>query len=255
MLKFKPLRVLFVLLFVAGIALYYFQMAEIWMLISLVFLYLILLAWGSSTIKSQFFTPTISKLKNEKQIAITFDDGPHTNTPEILEILDKHNAKATFFCIGSQVEAHPEIAKLIVEKGHTIGNHSYSHSTSWGWMSTKKIKKEISQTQESIAKVTGVKPHLFRPPFGVTNPQVSRALKQSELQTVGWNLRSLDTKIKEPKKLWERVKSKLEGRAIILFHDTMPHSNKVVNALLNTCAKRGIEIVPIDTLSQNNVHA
>src|SRR5690606_17833233 len=107
-----------------------------------------------------------------------FDDGPHPDfTPQILKLLRQHNAKATFFCIGKKVAQHPEIVKGIIAEGHIIGNHTYSHTKAFGFLSTKKVTDELQTTEETIERLTGLKTKLYRPAFGVTNPNISTAVK------------------------------------------------------------------------------
>lgn len=164
-----------------------------------------------------------------KSVAITFDDGPHPKfTPKVLELLKKYNAKATFFCIGKQVEKHPEIAKQIINEGHTIANHSFHHANNFGFFNTQKVILELHKTNEIIQKIIGKKTVLFRPPFGVTNPNIANAVQETKHKVIGWNVRSLDTVIKNEEKILNRITKKLQKGDIILLHDT---SNKTVNVL------------------------
>lgn len=162
-------------------------------------------------------------------VAITFDDGPHPEfTPKALDLLKQHNVKATFFCIGKHVEEYPEIVKRIHDEGHTIGNHTYNHATNFGFMNTQQVVDEIQQTDSSIFKIINKKPLLFRPPFGVTNPSVAKAIKTTQHYLIGWNNRSLDTVIKSEEKILKRITKKIKPGDIILLHDT---SDKTINVL------------------------
>ena len=130
----------------------------------------------------------------QNQIAITFDDGPNAEfTPKILNLLKAYHAKATFFCIGKHIELYPDIFKSIIESGHTVGNHTYSHDNRFGFFSTEKVISELKQTNAIIKQQTGLVVKLYRPAFGVTNPRIKQALKITKLQSIGWNKRSLDT--------------------------------------------------------------
>ncbi|TEB41353.1 polysaccharide deacetylase family protein, partial [Flavobacterium circumlabens] len=130
--------------------------------------------------------------EKEKKIALTFDDGPGPFTVEVLELLKKYNANATFFCIGKNIENHPEIVKQIIEEGHLVGNHSYSHSKFFDFYNAAAITKELQKTDSLLEKFTPGKVKFFRPPYGVTTPSIRRALKITGHQVIGWNIRSLD---------------------------------------------------------------
>lgn len=209
-----------------------------------------LTAWGSFDIRLSYFTKTLNSDANNsnREIAITFDDGPHEMTEKILDLLLKFNVKATFFCIGKQIEQNPEVFKRIISEGHVVGNHSYSHSNSIGFFSTKKIIEEISQTNYIIASFLNKKAKLFRPPFGVTNPNIAKAVKQSKMDVIGWNIRSLDTVIKDVEDVFQRVKNKIVPGGIILLHDTSEKSVIVLERLLLFLQSENYKIVTIDKL-------
>lgn len=226
-----------------------------WWMILIILLGLAIISYGSATIQSNFFTPAIYRLKGKNELALTFDDGPHPNTTAILETLKKHNAPATFFCIGNQAQQHPEILNRIVAEGHTVGNHTQNHSNKWGVMKTAQVKEEIETCSKTLQDITGKEVKYFRPPFGVTNPKIGRALHQLPLKIIGWDLRSLDTSIKDPKKLWERVQPKLASSTILLFHDTQEHTVEVLERTLEYCKSNGIKIVSLAEKLEENTHA
>ncbi|GAW89019.1 polysaccharide deacetylase [Flavobacterium psychrophilum] len=125
----------------------------------------------------------------------------------VLDVLKKHNAKATFFCIGKNAEKHPEIIKQIISEGHIVGNHSYNHSRLFDFYRKDKLVEEIVQTDALIKKISGKKTILFRPPFGVTNPSIKKALQVTKHHVIGWNVRSLDGVIKNEKLVFNRIKN------------------------------------------------
>src|SRR5262249_29497062 len=129
-----------------------------------------------------------------RRVALTFDDGPdpHT-TPLLLGYLKEQNIRATFFCIRKRVDAHPEIAKRIVDEGHVIGNHTYNHHWWTALMWGNELAEEIGKTQEAIRRATGVTSVYMRPPMGMTNPHYARVLHRSGMELIGWDVRSLDT--------------------------------------------------------------
>ena len=153
MLKHKNIQVLFLtilfLLFITS----FFRAIDGRGFFCVMFVWLIITTWGSFDIRSNYFVKTYWKSKtSDKKIAITFDDGPTPITNEVLDILKKHNAKATFFCIGKQIRQHPDIFKRIIAEGHLIGNHSYSHDKGIGFFSTEKVADEIKKNDLIITK-------------------------------------------------------------------------------------------------------
>lgn len=208
--------------------------------------------WGAFDIRLGYFIPVIYRKKtNKKIIAITFDDGPTEFTPEFLDLLTKYDAKATFFCIGKQIEKYPEIINRIHTEGHQLGNHSFSHSNSFGFFSAEKVKEELQKTALLLQEITGEKNHYFRPPFGVTNPHISKAVKELGHQVIGWNIRSLDTVIEDENKILKRITNKLKPGSIILLHDTSDKTIRVLEQLLLTLQKENYRIVTINKLLEN----
>lgn len=185
----------------------------------------------------------------ENQISITFDDGP---TPEFtlptLDLLEKYNAKATFFCIGKHITAHPEILNRIVKSGHTIGNHTFSHSNFFGFFNTKDVVRELERTNLLVKDQIGLNMKLFRPAFGVTNPSIKRALFATGLYSVGWNKRSLDTTKLSDKAIFNRITKNLKKGDVILLHDTSLKSIRVLEQLLVFLKSKNIKSVPVDIL-------
>lgn len=215
---------------------------------------LVLLFWlgtvarGSLTIQSGYFVKTYNSGTGQNQIALTFDDGPHPATLQVLELLEKHKAKATFFCIGKQIEKYPDIFQKIIEKGHTVGNHSYSHSNYFGFFPSKKVKEELNKTDALIKKNSGKQSKLFRPPFGVTNVHIMLALKKTKHFTIGWNIRSLDTIIKSEESILKRILKRLKPGSIILLHDTSQKTVNVLEQLLIHLHHENYEMVSVDAL-------
>lgn len=151
-------------------------------------------------------------------IFLTFDDGPNEPyTSQILDVLKAHEAKATFFVCGMGVERFPQVVRRILDEGHSIGNHAYSHSmllTITGFLG-----KEIEKTGELILKTAGVKTRLFRPPWGVATPWLKRYLKAHQYQTVLWDVNSYDWSGIPASSIEGIVLKKARPGAIILLHD------------------------------------
>ncbi len=244
-MTYNSFKILFVILTLA-IAFLGWQGAISWFwIVALVILAISIISYGSATLQSNFFTPTFSKLKEPNELILTFDDGPNPNTLAILEVLKKHQAPATFFCIGKQAQQHPDILNKIISEGHIVGNHTQNHSNKWGWMRSEEVRFEVGEATKNLESLSGKPIHFFRPPFGVTNPRIGKVLRTLPLKIIGWDLRSLDTAIKNPEKLWRRIKPKLKNSSIILFHDTQEHTVEVLEKTLEYCQSHGIKIVSL----------
>lgn len=185
--------------------------------------------------------------KPTKVVALTFDDGPsNTVTPKVLKVLKKHHAKATFFMVGNQVNAHPKMAKQVFDDGHEIGNHSYSHAN-LKQLSNANIKSQLSRTNKAIKKATGHNPTLFRPPYGSVDKRV-RA--QTKLPTILWSVDTRDWEHRNSKKLLSYVKKYTYPGAIVLMHDIhMPTANGLDN-VLTYLEKQGYTFVTVSELNK-----
>ncbi len=157
-----------------------------------------------------------------REIALTFDDGPHEEvTPQILDHLDLYNAKATFFCIGEKVAAHPELVAEIVRRGHSVENHSYHHRTLFAFNGPKRLKRDIMNAQKAIQDAAfGVAPRFFRAPFGFRSPFLGAILRKLALQHVAWTRRGYDTTCGNPDTVLNRLSRNLAAGDILLLHDS-----------------------------------
>ncbi|WP_035843072.1 polysaccharide deacetylase family protein [Crocinitomix catalasitica] len=206
-------------------------------------LFLIVLAVGITTPKFNYFIRSINKLQ-PGEVCLSFDDGPNTYTHQILDCLAKHEIKASFFLIGKNSEADPDTVKRIQNGGHLIGNHSYHHQTNIGWLSTKKVGEEISKANDILADITGKQPLYYRPPFGVLNPNIARAIKNNGLKSVGWTIRSFDTKIQDPVRIFNKIKKRFKNKGeIILLHDTCKHSVETLDLIIPYLKEQGVKFV------------
>ncbi len=184
-----------------------------------------------------FTTPYIIRLfypsllwempKGEKKIYITFDDGPHPSiTPRVLEILKKFNAKATFFCIGNNVNKYKETFEMIVNDGHSVGNHTYNHEKGWN-TGTKEYVESVNRTRSLVGS------DLLRPPHGRITPAQIRRLKK-DYRLIAWSVISYDwDKSLTPDECLENVIKKSYDGSIIVFHD----SEKAVCNMIPTLTK------------------
>ena len=218
---------------------------------------LVLLVWLVVTAFGSFFVGWNYHLKslhgNKKSsgnwVSITFDDGPNPEfTPIALKLLREHGAKATFFCIGQHIENHPDIVKEILAGGHSIGNHTYSHSKSFGFFSSEKVKDELRKTNSIVKKLFGLEMNLYRPAFGVTNPQIEKAVKSLGIHSIGWSVRSLDTTSQSEKTILNRITAKVSKGDIVLLHDNSEKTIAVLERLLVFLRKENLESVPVERL-------
>lgn len=228
---------------------WYFNISSLYYLIPIFTLYLVINILGSVNIKlNYFFYSHCNAVTDKKEIALTFDDGPHPqSTPTLLEVLNQHNIKAAFFCTGKNAETNPDIVAKIVSSGNVIGNHSYGHSKFFDLLSARKMQNEILDTNKVIKSITGKNPLLFRPPYGVTNPMLRKAINKSKLISIGWSLRSFDT-VKSREKVLLKLISKTQPGDIVLFHDTSPHIISIIENYLIWLKKNGFKIVSLTNL-------
>ncbi len=221
-----------------------------WGLFLLLLAFSIVLFYGSYYVGSGFYMPVSCAARTDKkQIAISFDDGPADNyTLQVLAALEAHQVPAAFFCIGKRAETNKELLKRIHAAGHIIGNHSYSHSAVFDLFGTKKMYDDLQQMNAVVHQTLGLQPRLFRPPYGVTNPNLARAVRKSGFTAVGWNIRSLDTVIKDKDRLLRKVRKALKPGAVILFHDTCKSTAEMLPAFIREARAAGYEIVRLDKL-------
>lgn len=219
-------------------------------------IYLIVSTLGSCILSMQFFIPAkCSGAVNSESIAITFDDGPLPgNTKDVLRILDEHQVKAAFFCIGQRVAKHPDILNEVYQRGHLIGNHSYWHGKTFDLQFASAIEKELEETDELITETIGHTPRFFRPPYGVMNPMVANAVRRRKHIVVGWSVRSFDTVIRDPEKLFKRITRSLKGGDIILFHDYSASTLQILPAFIEHVKKLGLKVVRVDELLKEKAY-
>jgi peptidoglycan/xylan/chitin deacetylase (PgdA/CDA1 family) len=153
--------------------------------------------------------------------------------------LKREKVKATFFIIGKNIAGKEAILKRMQDEGHSIGNHSFNHGFNFDWQSAAKMLEEIEQTNQAIESVTDVPVTLFRPPYGVTNPNLGKALRNSNLKSIGWNLRSMDTVAKDEKQLLHKILTRVKAGDIILLHDRCNITAAILPELIATLKKRG----------------
>jgi peptidoglycan/xylan/chitin deacetylase (PgdA/CDA1 family) len=156
----------------------------------------------------------------KRQVALTFDDGPDPEvTPMVLDLLDRHAAKASFFCIGQRAAAHPEIVREIIRRGHSVENHSYRHPYAFACYPPFALRREIEKTQTVIHALTGSRPAFFRSPAGLRSPLLDPLMTQSNLRYVSWTRRGLDCFSRNPAAILRRLIRRLAAGDVLLLHD------------------------------------
>lgn len=189
----------------------------LWVILGLMIVYA-LYAFLPAFLSRAFGFRVFRRGRAEREIALTFDDGPDPEyTPRLLDLLKRHGAKATFFVVGENAERHPELIARMHEEGHALGIHNYVHHTNW-LMRPSTVKSHIRRTSEAIERAAGVKPRYYRPPWGIMNAFDYRSV--GDLTVVLWSAMFGDWSAKVgADKLYERMRSKLKPGEVMLMHD------------------------------------
>jgi peptidoglycan/xylan/chitin deacetylase (PgdA/CDA1 family) len=203
----------------------------------------------------QWLAPCIYRGPRHKTaIALTFDDGPSPATPDLLDLLAQHQARATFFVCGLNVERHPQIVRAAVEAGHEVGNHGYSHTRLW-LRSAGFIYEELATAQRAITAVTGKRPRWFRPPYGVRWLGLREALRRLDLTLVMWTVLAQDWKL-PAEQIVRRLERRAGNGAILCLHDgreldprpDIAPTIEAVRRLLPVLRERGYALVTLSDL-------
>lgn len=196
--------------------------------------------------------PTAAARRNE--IALTIDDGPDPLvTPQVLDLLDRFHAKATFFCIGNRAAQHPELCREIMRRGHAIENHSQRHRHDFSLLGMRGFTREIQAAQDTLFSITGVRPKFFRAPAGLRNPFLQPVLSRLGLHLASWTVRGFDTRVKAAEKVKNKLLSGLRPGAILLIHDgnaartkeNIPVILAVLPSLLEAAEKSNLRFVTL----------
>ncbi|PUZ30370.1 Peptidoglycan/xylan/chitin deacetylase, PgdA/CDA1 family [Chitinophaga costaii] len=208
------------------------------------------LVYGAMRITAGFFLPvTCNVPTKEKVIAITFDDGPLPQyTPAVLDILEEAQVPAAFFCIGKHAAANTSLLQRIHAAGHVIGNHSFTHHFWFDLFAAPKMLLDMQAADQAVEAATGLRPRLFRPPYGVTNPNLAKAIRRGQYVPVGWNIRSLDTVATDKNALLQRILNRLQPGSILLLHDTCAITVELLPELITQIQARGYTIERLDKL-------
>ena len=250
MLKHKFIQPLFLLLAIISLLIphssWYFFAACLF----LAFAYLAVSAYGSYFIQSNYFVEVLHHgNRKQKKIALTFDDGPQpVFTSKVLDILKEKNVPALFFLIGQNISGNESDVRRMYVEGHVIGNHSFSHNYWFSLKRTDNMLADIKLCDEEIQRAIGRTPKLFRPPYGVTNPMVAKAIKLGNYTGIGWSLRSYDTNAKEADRLLNKILFNIKNGDVILLHEWGKHTVAILPELIDKSRKLGFEFVRADEL-------
>ena len=203
-----------------------------------------------------FFLPVISRGRpGKKAVALTFDDGPNPlSTPELLDLLSRRRVYATFFVNGDKSARLPEMIREILDRGHTLGNHTYRHDNFIMLKRSRTLLNEIVKTQQ-VLEAFGITPLAFRPPVGVTSPRLGKVLRETGMFVVNFSRRAGDRGNRRVNHISGRILKHLRDGDIIMLHDTPPRGgntreewHREVDRLLSGIEERGLRVVPLSAL-------
>jgi len=200
--------------------------------------------------RGQLLGPNLVRLPaaavRRREIALTFDDGPDPEvTPRVLDLLDRFQAKASFFCIGEKAAAYTELVKEIARRGHSVENHSYRHHLAFAFFGISRLRREVDAAQATVASITGRPPVFFRAPAGFRSPLLDPLLAPRGLRYVSWTRRGFDAAIGDPKRVLRQLTLGLAAGDVLLMHDTGPVVLAVLPALLEQISAQGLKAVSL----------
>lgn len=182
-------------------------------------------------------------------LALTFDDGPHPkHTTRLLDLLKERGVKATFYVIGQNVVQYPEIARRIVDEGHEIGNHSYTHPALTR-IGAARVGEEISKSNDAIEQATGVRPATMRPPYGAINAALTQRLNEEfNLTVILWSVDPQDWKIRKASHVSNHILQNARPGSIVLSHDIHPSTIDAMPGVLDGLVAKGFRFVTVSEL-------
>ena len=225
-----------------------------WTLATVVFNHM-LLAIAGLIPRSTLLGPNITQLPEDAarrgEVAITIDDGPDPEvTPQVLDILDRYQARASFFCIGRLAAQHPELCREIVRRGHAIENHSQSHNWYFSLLAPWSIHREVQEAQTILSDVSGQPPRFFRATAGLRNPQLEPVLAHCGLRLCSWSKRGFDTQVGDADAVFRSLTRDLKGGDILLLHDGSAARTAEGKPVI-------LDVLPrlLDNLAQQNIRS
>lgn len=197
--------------------------------------------------RARLYAPVVTRLAGPaSQVWLTIDDGPSDDTLALLDLLDHHGARATFFLVGTRAARRPELVREIVRRGHDIGNHSHNHPQAWFWaLGPHRMEAEIGQAQHTLTQLGERPPCWCRAVVGMTNPWLLAPLHEHRLTRVAWSARGYDAVDGNVERSVRRIVAGLRPGAIVLLHEGAKHGRnpEIVSRVLEALAERGLTAV------------
>lgn len=218
---------------------------------------------GALSPRSPMLGPNLTRLpapaRARGEVALTFDDGPDPFvTPRVLDLLERHGARASFFCVGARAAARPDLVRAIVARGHSVENHSARHVHGFALLGPRGLARDVGSAQRALTDAAGRAPVFFRAPLGFRSPFLAPVLARMGLRYVSWTRRGYDTVARDPRTVLDRLLRGLEAGDILVLHDgcSLQESSvvaaerpelllAVLDALLAHLRGRGLKAVPL----------
>lgn len=210
----------------------------------------LLLVYATLRPNVQWLGPVITCFATDrKELWLTIDDGPAADTESILELFDRAGVKATFFVKGALAERNAELVRMMIERGHSVANHSHNHPSGTFWcLPPARIAKEVDRCNEILTHLTGERPGWFRAPVGMKNPAVHPILARRNMRLIGWNIRAFDGVRADPQRVLARVAPRLRPGGILVMHQGLPQSKEVLERVIEEAQRRGYTfVIPQDS--------
>ena len=189
--------------------------------------------------------------RDQKVVSLSFDAAwGNEDTQQLIDILGKYNIKVTFFVVGEWVDKYPESVKALSDAGHEVMNHSNDHAH-FNSLSAEEIVTNINACSDKIEAITGVRPTLFRPPYGEYDDHVITAVRGMGIEPIQWDVDSLDWKELPASEITQRVTSKVQPGSIVLFHNAALHTPEALPGIIEALLQEGYSFVPISQLLLN----
>jgi len=229
----------------------------LWLALAVTFAYLSLCGVGIVFPRFEMFADVVERGEPGKsRVSLTFDDGPDpATTPTILDALKARGHRATFFVIGRKAEQYPELVRAILDSGHELGLHGYSHDRFTAWRTPARILKDIRKAQELLATFVGRQIFWYRPPVGHVSPRTAAAVRKADVELVTWSVRCFDgLPGTRPERVTSCVERKVHDGAIILLHDAsergdfVPAGVSAIEPILDVLQQRGFKSVTLSEL-------
>jgi peptidoglycan/xylan/chitin deacetylase (PgdA/CDA1 family) len=226
----------------------------LWTAAVALFLYIGLVLSGVFALRLRMFIDAVTRgPRGARGWALTFDDGPDPETtPRVLDALDAAGAKATFFVIVRKAEAHPELVREMLARGHAVGLHSYAHDRLFALRSEERVRADLEKGITVLEGITSAPVVLFRPPIGHTNPTIARVVEDLALVTVGWSVSARDgTAGANVDRVVARVSGSLHDGAIVLMHDAsergthVPVAAEAIERIVAAAREARMDVVPL----------